>query len=334
MAEYYVPARDSETEFTEKRSRFIGHVWRVEQEEEAREKIAQMKAKHYDARHNCWCYLIREGGRRRILLSRVGKHTQPFKFHLVHKFFQLFMVFLCLSRETCDQSCTENDIRNLFAEFTDDIDQFLFRCAASHSLKNTVRRMLDRNVQIMADLFLIADRLDQLIVDLLRITVENTDPADSFDLTEFLKENVKRFFAIEIFAIYGCFLCYQDQLFHTLLCHILCLRDQTLHRNAAEFSAKLRDDTVGAVLITAFCDLQVSEMSSCCKNTFASCVRKIIDITEFFEMIACHSFLQSFYDVSIGGGSENSIYLRNFFDNLFLVTLRHTACHDQCVTAS
>ena len=62
MAEYYVPARDSETEFTEKRSRFIGHVWRVEQEEEAREKIAQMKAKHYDARHNCWCYLIREGG--------------------------------------------------------------------------------------------------------------------------------------------------------------------------------------------------------------------------------------------------------------------------------
>ena len=61
MAEYFVPARDSETEFTEKRSRFIGHVWRVETEEEAREKIAQMKARYYDARHNCWCYLIREG---------------------------------------------------------------------------------------------------------------------------------------------------------------------------------------------------------------------------------------------------------------------------------
>ena len=44
MAEYYVPAGDSETEFTEKRSRFIGRVWRVESEEEAREKIAQTKA--------------------------------------------------------------------------------------------------------------------------------------------------------------------------------------------------------------------------------------------------------------------------------------------------
>lgn len=61
MAEYYVPARDSETEFTEKRSRFIGHPWKVETEEEAREKIAQMKAKYHDARHNCWCYLLREG---------------------------------------------------------------------------------------------------------------------------------------------------------------------------------------------------------------------------------------------------------------------------------
>ena len=61
MAEYYVPARNSETEFTEKRSRFIGHVWRVEDEEEARGRIAEMKAKYHDARHNCWCYLLHEG---------------------------------------------------------------------------------------------------------------------------------------------------------------------------------------------------------------------------------------------------------------------------------
>ena len=62
MAEYRVPAKEAHTEFTEKRSRFLGHLWRVETEEEAREKIAQMKTKYYDARHNCWCYSIREGG--------------------------------------------------------------------------------------------------------------------------------------------------------------------------------------------------------------------------------------------------------------------------------
>ena len=62
MTEYFVPTGDSETEFVEKRSRFIGHVWLVESEEEARAHIEQMKKKYHDARHNCWCYRLKEGG--------------------------------------------------------------------------------------------------------------------------------------------------------------------------------------------------------------------------------------------------------------------------------
>ena len=61
MTEYYIPTGPSETEFVEKRSRFIGHVWRVEGEEEARARIEEMKKRYYDARHNCWCYLIQDG---------------------------------------------------------------------------------------------------------------------------------------------------------------------------------------------------------------------------------------------------------------------------------
>ena len=61
MTEYYIPAAPSETEFTEKRSRFIGHVWRVESEAEARAHVEEMKKRYYDARHNCWCYLIQDG---------------------------------------------------------------------------------------------------------------------------------------------------------------------------------------------------------------------------------------------------------------------------------
>ena len=61
MTEYLVPTRPSESEFTEKRSTFIGHVWPVESEEEARAHIDEMKKKYHDARHNCWCYLIKDG---------------------------------------------------------------------------------------------------------------------------------------------------------------------------------------------------------------------------------------------------------------------------------
>jgi len=62
VTEYRTPAAASETEFTEKRSRFIGHVWPVETEREAKTRIEETRKRYHDARHNCWCYLIREGG--------------------------------------------------------------------------------------------------------------------------------------------------------------------------------------------------------------------------------------------------------------------------------
>ena len=61
MEEYLVPTGFGEDEFTEKKSRFIGRVWPVESEEEALEKIQEMKKKHYDATHNCWAYIIKDG---------------------------------------------------------------------------------------------------------------------------------------------------------------------------------------------------------------------------------------------------------------------------------
>ena len=61
MSEYFVPAGSGEAEFVEKRSSFLGHVRFVETEDAAREFINEMKKKHYDSRHNCWCYIIRGG---------------------------------------------------------------------------------------------------------------------------------------------------------------------------------------------------------------------------------------------------------------------------------
>lgn len=64
MTEYYIPTVSSETELVEKRSRFLGHVWHVESEAEARARIEETKKKHYDARHNCWCYRLKDGTER------------------------------------------------------------------------------------------------------------------------------------------------------------------------------------------------------------------------------------------------------------------------------
>lgn len=64
MDEYLVPSGYGEDEFIEKKSRFIGRVWYVESEEEALARIQEMKKQHYDASHNCWAYVIRDGAMR------------------------------------------------------------------------------------------------------------------------------------------------------------------------------------------------------------------------------------------------------------------------------
>ena len=64
MADYIVPAASGESEYTEKRSVFLGYVSMVENEQQAKDFIAQIKKKHHDARHNCWCYIIKDGPER------------------------------------------------------------------------------------------------------------------------------------------------------------------------------------------------------------------------------------------------------------------------------
>lgn len=72
MTEFLIPQGSGEAEFTEKRSRFIGNLWRVSSEAEARSCMAEVAQRHYDARHHCWCYRVREGN-----LERCSDDGEP-----------------------------------------------------------------------------------------------------------------------------------------------------------------------------------------------------------------------------------------------------------------
>lgn len=64
MEEYLVPSKDAITEFAERRSRFIGHIWVTDTEDEALERIRAMREKHWDATHNVYAYIIKDGATR------------------------------------------------------------------------------------------------------------------------------------------------------------------------------------------------------------------------------------------------------------------------------
>ena len=48
MKEYLVPTGDGEAQFIERRSRFIGHIFLTETEEEALARLKQMREQYWD----------------------------------------------------------------------------------------------------------------------------------------------------------------------------------------------------------------------------------------------------------------------------------------------
>ncbi len=57
---YFTVKSDGSDEIVIQKSRFIGHVKRVETEEEAQAFISEIKKRHHDATHNCSAYMIGE----------------------------------------------------------------------------------------------------------------------------------------------------------------------------------------------------------------------------------------------------------------------------------
>ena len=64
MKPYLVPTKDADAEFIERRSRFIGHIFATDTEEEALARLRQMRETYWDATHNVYAYIIRDGATR------------------------------------------------------------------------------------------------------------------------------------------------------------------------------------------------------------------------------------------------------------------------------
>ena len=58
--EFMTIKEDARAEITEKKSKFIAHLFPVENVNEVEEKIKLIKKKYYDARHNCFAYRVLE----------------------------------------------------------------------------------------------------------------------------------------------------------------------------------------------------------------------------------------------------------------------------------
>ena len=155
--------------------------------------------------------------------------------------------------------------------------------------------MLDRDIQIVADLLLAVNRLNQLIGNLLRVTVLNPYPINSRNPRQTLQKLGHGFLSIQIHAIESSFLGYQNQLLHPLSGQFLRFPDQVLHGNAAVWPAQVGDNTVSTALIAAFRDFQIGVMTAGSKNSGLSRAGKFLQAVKAGHMGLLFLFHQALY---------------------------------------
>ena len=73
MEEKKILYKAGQGEYIEKKSRFIADLFPVQSEEEAMEYLANIKKKHYSARHHCYAYVIEKDGKQETRCSDDGE---------------------------------------------------------------------------------------------------------------------------------------------------------------------------------------------------------------------------------------------------------------------
>lgn len=63
----------SESLYKEKGSKFFGYAFSVANEEEVKERLAEIRSKHHDARHHCYAYRLGIGGEERYRANDDGE---------------------------------------------------------------------------------------------------------------------------------------------------------------------------------------------------------------------------------------------------------------------
>lgn len=74
MNEFITIENNATSEFTEKKSKFIGNLFYVETSNEAEELIKITKKKYFDAKHNCIAYRVIENGQ---IVERFSDDGEP-----------------------------------------------------------------------------------------------------------------------------------------------------------------------------------------------------------------------------------------------------------------
>ena len=124
----------------------------------------------------------------------------------------------------------ENRLSENRANFLHQRHDIFFGPAAVHSLQHFIVGMLHWNIKIWYDLWQSGHAFHQLIVNFIRIHIQDTDPAETFDFMYFFQQIQKTASSIQIDSVFRRILGIQDNFLHPFGRKFFGLFNKFLHR--------------------------------------------------------------------------------------------------------
>ena len=150
----------------------------------------------------------------------------------------------------------------------------------------------------MTDLFFRAYGFNQSVRNLFRIAILDPYPLDARNLSQFMQQLWKGLLTIDILAVKGGLLGYQDQFLYPSLGQLPGFLQKLFHRHAAVRPPQVWDDAVGAALITSFRYFQKSIIAASGHHPRSLRVRKFPQVMEAGQMGGSPALQHLFHDSS------------------------------------
>src|SRR5208282_5003474 len=191
----------------------------------------------------------------RALFIGVVEYAQPVEPRLADELLQNFKVRGGFAGEADDEGCTQSDAGHRSAHLLQSLLENLSSRPALHPLQNVGRSVLQRHVEIFANVVVLRDRFEQLSRNSVRISVKEAQPAQALDACQRVQQGYQSIFKAQIFAIASRILPDQRDLLNAACHESPRLGNDRLEAPRAEFSPQIRDNAEAAGVVATLRDL-------------------------------------------------------------------------------
>mmetsp|Transcript_19655 Transcript_19655/g.63859 ORF Transcript_19655/g.63859 Transcript_19655/m.63859 type:complete len:256 (-) Transcript_19655:867-1634(-) len=125
--------------------------------------------------------------RGRAFLFAVRKHAHTLKFEILAKVDEVAVLLVRLAREAGDEGGAQSEPRDAVAELVEQSHRMLL-VRAVHPQQSHVVHVLERNVDVLANLRDFSNGIDELVGEVRRVAVQEADPLDALNLCKRAKQ--------------------------------------------------------------------------------------------------------------------------------------------------